>query len=297
MKLAIAITVFNRPDYFRRCAEHIARLPEVRAGTPVYVLGDPSPGNKLDECLPCIPSDWHWIVHPHPVGVPYYKQTALRVMFGLGYDAVFCVEDDVLVGQFGLSLALSILRWSTQHYSGIGSVSLSLRDIHSKDRRALCDCAINQCAQIYLKKTFDLSLPYLDEYEHILDQVWPASPDEKHLVRYHWPHTAIKAWVAKKCRDMPRPSKDSFPAQLDYQKWHTEIEHSGTDILLDLALRCLGLSRPSTCVSRVLYIGEVGANSNPDTYREQGYLQDSLVECSDDATMDDFFALPGLDYA
>ncbi len=292
-KPAILIVCYNRPAHVKQCLAHLSRNADISAGLPVYVFMDGGPKSTQMENLAALSAfsgmNTIPVVKGTNIGSFNANTEAKSYVFDRGHDSVILLEEDVYAGPYYITLIRRVLEWLEKDFDNIGMVGSSImcHMTAEEKRESLCqvvDTGASSCNFIMSKWVWDTIRSEMEAYGA---DFFPGVHTIEGIAKCH-------AWVKGQAARIHELGSRKFPCHWSmppahmYRSMRTAL---GQDAIMDLLLRCHGLTRATTSVNRVLHAGVVGENADENWYYQHGYDQVRLDIFEDDLTLNTF--IPG----
>lgn len=292
-KTAVALIAFDRPTYFERTVESLAKNPEIHS-MPCFLFLDKAEqdSGELEKHKQIIARYLpHTVVikRPRNYGCGRNLIDAREQLFqNMGYDNVFVFEDDMVVSPTYMRTCLDLLEWGTETWDNVGVVqawSKCIMSLDAKQRRIgeVHSTATNLWGYLMRKTTWDAIREEILAFQtNFLGSTYAGRPHKT-----IWEYFRLK--------------RSNPPAIVPGNRWFADQESSvnmrryleqpptGQDAATVLFMEQAGLVRLTTSVNRGLYIGKQGIHMHPRMFKRDGYDSITLDTFIEDSNRLEFF--------
>jgi len=290
MKTAVIVAAYDRPNYFRRTLQSMARCPQIRSKEyHVFVYLDAGANSRVSQNRAIaseLKADKTVVTRPGHWGLGVNLIEARREVFDKGYDRVFLIEDDVELATHYFTVMTNLMNWCEAKGYQVGcvgsSINCRLPEAEKKDKfRHAGDICAPWTNYLMTKKAWTDIYPMVYEY---MDRYLVNRPYMKRDA------VAIQKWMKAMSADFTT-NPTNFPVVYNVRQrfcrtdWHPP---TGQDGVCELALKKFGYARVHTIVNRVLFYGSTGTHSTPRWFSEQRLNEVRLHEIPEDATNKEF---------
>jgi glycosyltransferase involved in cell wall biosynthesis len=269
MKIAIAMTVFDRPHYLSASLASLSQVEGIRDYPILFCIDGPYDDSSADRCKESLRlcnqfdhPDVTIMTREKNLGVANQVYDSKQVLFYAGYDAVISLVDDVEYSPCALQVLLSAYTIALGSYEpsritmDVFNRTSSSRETKQKELGTIIP-GTDQVAYIMHKEVWSIVEPYLREYISRFIQPFRESPRPYRNRN----HDEIKLWFAELVGGLsPHYEYVTGPAFSASQ-----------DACVEVAMLKHSITRLTTKVNHVRHIGLYGEHMFPELHKNMGF--------------------------
>lgn len=287
MRRAIAVVCYNRPHYLATTVAGLLRNRPFLDACDVIAFQDaaePRVCGENERELSRLPLSDLVVHEDGPHLERHLVHVRQHVFDTLGYDRMFLVEDDVVLGRHALRITDALLDWATRQHSGLGVATTwnLCRWMRGRKIASLRHVSLRPSAWFYYGQTRESWSRIAGHMRYYADEFLRGTFSELPVQNIHeWVRFLVRGDPAGRiARRIPSQSaaiRDTISMLAE------DPQAAGQDAVTHAALLYTGQTKVATVVNRVAYIGEVGTHENPSELFDA-----SLDEFEADATLSEF---------
>jgi len=271
MKIAIAMTAFNRPEYLTRTLETYAKAAGLNDHDFYFVLEGP---HDKDTEAKCKQVRGVAEAFPHPnktiwareknAGVAHQIYESKQRLFSMGYDAVLSCVDDFIVAPYALEALLLAHKKLDEYTSDLFTVCIgSPTSSTQEDKAANLDLFTAGGENTFYLKTKEVWNEIEPIYGEYLHRFIEPRVRSGHPTPYRSrPNAKIREWFAAM---LGRPLKPPTFA-------------TSQDGCVDIACTIRGIKKMKTYVNHAKCFGEMGEHARPSSFHKSRHGRTVLHE-------------------
>lgn len=269
MKIAIAMTVFDRPHYLSASLASLAQVEGIKDYPILFCIDGPYDEASASRCKESLRLCGQF-VHPDAtiiereknLGVANQIYDSKQALFHAGYDAVISLVDDVEYSPCALQALLTAYEVALKKYDtskmtmDIFNRTEASRTVKEGDLGSII-AGRDQIAYIMHKDVWTTVEPYLREY--IMKFIHPLRHQPQPYRSRN--HAAIKRWFGELAGEL--------------SPYYTYVTHesfpSSQDACVETVMLKNDITRLTTKVNHVKHIGRYGEHMVPELHRKMGF--------------------------
>ena len=269
MKVAIAMTVFDRPHYLSASLASLSQVDGIRDYPILFCIDGPYDDASAERCKESLRL-CNQFDHPNTtimtreknLGVANQVYDSKQALFHAGYDAVISLVDDVEFAPCALQALLSAYEVALNRYDttnmtmDIFNRTMASRSTKESELGSII-AGRDQIAYIMHKDVWTKVEPYFSDY--IMKFIYPLRDESRpYRVRNH---VEIKRWfgalVGEASPHFSYVTHNDFP--------------SSQDACVETVMLKNRITRLTTKVNHVKHIGRYGEHMVPELHRKMGF--------------------------
>ncbi len=287
MRKAVAVVCYNRPHYLEQTVASLLRNRPFLDGCDVIAFQDyvaPETRAANERAMARLPL-CDLVVHEDG---PHLERHLVRVrqhVFDtLGYDRMFLVEDDVVLGRHALRLTDALLDWATRQHDGLGVATTwnLCRWPRERKSESVRHVSLSQSSWFYYGQTRDSWARIAGHMRYYVDEFLQGEFSALPVQNIHeWVRFLVSGDPAG--RIARRIPSQSAAIRDTVSMLANDPQAAGQDAVTHAALLYTGQTKVSTVVNRVSYIGQIGTHDNPPSL-----FAHTLDEFDEDSSISEF---------
>lgn len=269
--IAVALLSFNRPDYLKQCIESLER--NYNSEKYDYIFFQDNAVNKfsnrrlatneeINKCITILKQadlpNKDIRINQHNLGIAHQRDKVFG-LFDEGYDLVFHIEDDIVLGKYALQLLKSMSKQFKPDVCSVYGEQRRYKDMENP--KELLDKVIIQHKGVWW-----------------ITAIWEKAYRE---IEHDW----------KRYLDITGGEDYEYRPHDKIQKEFPNCGVSSSDSVCDGLFTKHGIRNIFAAVCRAKYIGRKGVHYTPEQYEEKATGEEGPTEFEEDKSIDEWEVL------